>query len=850
MDLRGTMADETHDSSGNLARERDAFFGRARELAALEELFEGGARLVTLFGPGGIGKTRLSRRFGTATRRFAGVWFCDLSAARDERDVLFATARALGVSLPKSADATATIGRALAAKKNALVVVDNCEQVVTHASLLVSTWLDAAPEASFLATSRETLHVAGERTFEVLPLPLASDAHALFVARARLVRPEWTSDRDASLVASLLEKLEGIPLAIELAAARMRVLDVRTLSEKVVSRLAMLSAGPRAAKDRHGSLRAALEWSWTTLEEWEARAFAQASVFEGGFSLDAAESVLDVGAPALDALHALADKSLLRAYEPEGFPGELRYRMLETVRELAAEKLATSADVETTRTRHARHYLKTGTSWEAETWHGGVESPRRLALDLENLLAVHRRARAARSTDALQAAIALFPIFATRGPFDAFLALLDPAADELLLEDAPPDLRARYLIVRGRARQITGRRADSGADYAAALREARKTSDAVLTARALVYVGTSERLEGRLADARDRFEAALHLFDESVQPRASAIVLSALGAIDLVTGELKRARNTLLRAIDTLAGLGDRSARAMVQIDFGLVEQELGEIDAARTAFEDALAVHRDAGNRRFTAIALGYRAGLELESGDLDRALDLYDESLATIAGMGDTKLEAVFGAARAVVLAKRGAIDESTRAFDAAEASATAQGEPRVIGTVAVHRGHLDLAHGDARAAAERRAAAAGLLASSDDVRFALRLLDAALGASGSTALARSSEALAVAHDGSWFRAPGATERAELGKKAILKRILTELARRRVDSPGAPVAREELVAVGWPGEKLSPDVAHNRLGVALSELRRAGLRDALLHDGGGHLLDPSVPIVLERDD
>ena len=840
------MSAKTHDRPGNIGRERDAFFGRARELSDVATIVKEGARLVTVFGPGGIGKTRFAKRVATESD-FESAWLCDWTSAATERDALLAAARAFGISLKKTDDAIDQIGRAIAAKKSALVIFDNCEQIVNVAAKLVSAWLDAAPDAKFIATSRETLRIPGERTYELEPLPAASDARALFVDRARRVRPEWSSENDPEVLSALLEKLEGIPLAIELAAARMRVLDMKTLAERLTHRLDALGAGPRASRDRHGSLRAAIEWSWATCEPWEQRALAQLSVFDGGFSLEAAEETLSVGVPALDALHALADKSLVRAYEPEGFPGELRYRTLETIREFAAEKL-TATELEETRARHARHHLRTGTGWEAETWHGGVESPRRLALDLENLLAVHARARAHKSIDALQAAIALFPIFATRGPFDAFLALLDPKLDEPLLEEAPPDLRARYLIVRGRAHQVTGRRAESANDYAAALKEARKTSDAILTARALVYVGTADRLEGRLGDARDRFEAALRLFDEHGQPRASAIVLSALGAIDLVTRELPRARLTLLRAIDTLAGLGDRSARAMVQIDFGLVEQELGDLDGARTALDEALKVHREAGNRRFVGIALGYRAGVELESGHHAQAAGFYDDALASIRGIGDAKLEAIFGSARAALLAMGGDIENAAVAFDAAEKSAAMQGEPRVVGTVALHRGHLDLARGDRAAAFERRTAAAGLLAQSDDVRFALRILDAVLGTKKEESAASSDAALVIAHDGRWFRAPHASERSELGKRETLKRILLELARRRVETPGIPASRDDLVAVGWPGEKLGADAGNNRLSVALSELRRAGLRDVLLHVEGGHVLDAGVPVVLDR--
>ena len=320
-----------------------------------------------------------------------------------------------------------------------------------------------------------------------------------------------------------------------------------------------------------------------------------------------------------------------------------------------------------------------------------------------------------------------------------------------------------------------------------------------------------------------------------------------LSAIDLVTGDLPRARLTLLRAIDNLAALGDRSARAMVQIDFGLVEQELGDFDAARTALEQALSVHTEIGNRRFMAIALGYRAGVELEAGNLETARAFYVQSLALLIAIGDPKLEAIFGSAHGVTLAKLKLPDEADRALTAAEQAATIQGEPRIAATVAIHRGQLDFALGNKAIATSRRASATGLVEQSDDVRFALRLLDAALGSELTTTDSSTRSALVVARDASWFHPPQAAERTDLGKRVSLKRILMELVRRRIESPGISMSREELVAIGWPGERLEPDAAFNRLSVALSELRRAGLRSVLLHRDGGHLLDEQIPVVLE---
>jgi class 3 adenylate cyclase len=279
----------------NLPRERDAFVGRSADLASVATRLDSGARLLTVLGPAGTGKTRLARRYGWTWLGDwpGGVYFCDLSDARTLESVFFVVALALDVPLGKD-DPAVQLGRAISTRGRCLLILDNFEQIVPHAEASVGRWLDRAADAAFLVTSRERLHLAGE---EVLPLePLSVDAEGveLFAMRARTQKADFalTPDNRAT-VARVVALLDGLPLAIELAAARIHVLSPAQLLERLTDRFALL-AGARSAADRQATLRGAIDWSWNLLLPWEQSALAQCSVFEGGFTLDAAEAVLDL----------------------------------------------------------------------------------------------------------------------------------------------------------------------------------------------------------------------------------------------------------------------------------------------------------------------------------------------------------------------------------------------------------------------------------------------------------------------------------------------------------------------------------------------------------------------------
>jgi predicted ATPase/class 3 adenylate cyclase len=385
----------------NLARDRNAFVGRSAALDAVWQAFESGSRCVSLLGLGGVGKTRLAQRFGWARLGdFAGgVWFCDLAATRSPEDVCQAVADVLNVPLGR-ADAATRIASVLASRGRCLLILDNFEQVVGAAGATLGLWLDRAEDARFLVTSRDRLGIGGERGIVLQPLDRA-DAVALFEERAVAARGEpLRTDTDLAAVGPLVELLEGLPLAIELAAARATAMSVSEMLQRMTDRFALLVSS-RSQRKGHSTLRAAFDWSWGLLSADEKAALAQLSVFEGSFSLPAAESVVRTSpAPALsviDLVQRLVEQSLVRR------GGDGRLDLLLSARDYAAEQLRApgrlpGAEVglaEATLDRHCRHFARLFAAEGVEFWSGRVgwtDWVARLRPDLGNGSAALRRA--------------------------------------------------------------------------------------------------------------------------------------------------------------------------------------------------------------------------------------------------------------------------------------------------------------------------------------------------------------------------------------------------------------------------------------------------------------------------
>ncbi len=816
--------------------------GRDTEIRKLRALLPR-ARLVTLHGPPGIGKSAIAR---AAISTHESVVFCDVTNARSYEDVCFVLAGALDVSLGGGGD----LGRVLAGAvpDGALVVLDGCEGAADAVARLVSE----LRETRVLATSREVLRAEGEVPIEIEPLAEA-DAIALFALAAQRVRPSFA---EVPEIGELVRVLSCMPLAIVLAAARLAVMDVPSLLARVKSTTDALAAKRRGEPERHASLRSAFESSIAGLTDVERRALSAFTLFRNEAPLEAFEHVLhESGADAL--LQSLVEKSLVRAIDgastsaSPAFGGSttgVRFSMLAILRRLANDALGDPAD--DLRDRHAAYFARAAATWDGQSWYGGVPELPRLVAMRDDLLEAHAHAAARASRDALAAAIGLYPIFAALGPYQAYVALLDEARDEKIAQTAAPSLASRFYLVRGRGLQLCGRREDASAAFERSLQYARKASARELSARALAYLALARRAQGLLAEARERFEASAALFRDHGDAKSEAVVLSGLASIDLGEGDLDAAKRALESAIDVLIVANEPQTAAMMRVDLGIVLQEMGDLEGARAVYDAALATHRAAGNRRHEAITLGYLGTLEDERGGPDAAEVALSESLAIFRPMGDSKYAAVFAGCLAAVRAQRDDALGAKEALDEAERFAKG-GEGRIVTTVALHRLRVEAAAGQKnvkRAASiiERRGAAIGLVQQSDDVRFALRMLDRVLVPMETPSAARA-KALCVAEDATWLDLPGGA-RVNLQRRAVHRRLVARLVRERLSSPGTPASMADLVAAGWPGEKLAESSAQNRLHVALAALRADGLRDILKREPGGYLLDPAIEVRVER--
>jgi predicted ATPase/class 3 adenylate cyclase len=610
---------------GNVPTAVDALIGREAELECLRRWLDEGVRLITLLGPGGMGKTRLATHFG-ATQLEArlwdgGVWLCDLTEARTVEDICHAVARALGISLTRDGDASdpaERLGRALAGCGASLVLLDNVEQVIQHMQSTVGRWLTLAPHSRFLVTSREALRLGGEKLMDLAPLGLPpegedrleelarAEAVRLFVQRARSARGHFElTAAEAPLIADIVRRLEGIALAIELAAARTHLLSVRQLRDRLSRRFELLRSGLRGASHRQATLWGAIDWSWTLLDATEQAALAQCSVFHGGFTLEAAEAVLSLpprGPDLLDTLQLLRSKSLLKMSVSGGTGGEPRLGMYESIREYASARLAEQADSASTAARHADYYVTLARGLRAQVrGGGGLEAMRRLAQERENLLAACDSrldtvpATAESLTRALSGLMALEPEVAARGPAGLLLPRLQRALELAASVPVEPVLRAEALAVRGRAHMEAGQLASARADLEAA-REAFHALGALERKKeALVDLSIVARHEGDLAAAWSLVQQALTL-PSGANRWLEAYALGNLGLVEQSRQGAAAAIPHLRAALELFRAVGDKTFEAMFLVNCGLAIGEAGQAVEAVPYLEEGMAKALSAG--------------------------------------------------------------------------------------------------------------------------------------------------------------------------------------------------------------------------------------------------------------
>jgi predicted ATPase/class 3 adenylate cyclase/Flp pilus assembly protein TadD len=624
----------------NLPLQLSSFIGREAELGDLRQLL-GKHRHVTLLGPGGIGKTRLALQAAAeAIDAFAdGVFFVDLAAVRDPELAPGAIATSLGLREQPGQPIRATLAEHLGSRR-LLLVLDNLEQLLPAAATTVAELLTEAPELRVLATSRATLRIRGEQEYSV-PTLAAGDprrledepppAVALFVERARAIRPDLAIDEESGpLIAAICARLDGLPLAIELAASRLRLFSLAALSERLKQRLPLLSGGARDLPERQRTLRAAIAWSEELLRGPEQRLFARLGVFVGGFTLEAAEAVAgaDVGGDVLEALSALLEQSLVR--QDEGVAGEPRYAMLETIREYALERLSAASEAEATRHAHGDYYLSLAERARAE-----IDGPkqqawyRRLDQDVGNLrAAMDSSETTGLGEQLLRFGPALYPYWASRALLQDFRHWADEAGQRL--HDATSRIQADALHAIAFARAVDGDLSTAETMYAHAATARRELGDLDGAASSLNNLGTIHLDRGNYAAAERFLRECL-----VIQPGSPEATVN-LGECALQLGKDAEAQQLFVEALRIFRERGDEESEIYALSSLGRLALAQGDIEAASHLCADARRLNHIHGNQNWAHFIDMDEARLLMQTGQVSEAVALAIGALEYVHDLG----------------------------------------------------------------------------------------------------------------------------------------------------------------------------------------------------------------------
>lgn len=673
-------------SGYNLPAHTSLFVGRSREIAEIEGLLRT-SRLLTLVGPGGTGKTQVALRVAAdSAAAFAdGVCFVDLAPLSDYKLVAKAISGALGVLEHPDEPLLDTLKRALA-QRELLLLIDNYEQVI-QAAPVVSELLAAAPRLKALVTSRESLRLAGEQEYLVPPLSLpaaesitaqqlmASEAGLLFVRRAQMALPHFRADdTTAPVIGQICRRLDGIPLAIELAAARCKLFTPQALLEQLEgtrdgSPLRALSGGSRDHPPRLRTLRDSIEWSYNLLDADERMLFARLAVFRGGCSLGAIEGVCSEGLSAdlLDALASLVDKNLVQQKDDAG--GELRFGMLEMIHEYARERLRASSEEETIRRWHAEYLVRWAEGAEPELRLAGYERWSRLfELNLENLRAVLDWSLGSGDVTLgarLAGALSLFW-------YGNGYHVEGRRWTQLLLErldDVPLIYQPKFLLSAGHMAFLYD--LDAGKPlFMRALKISRDVGDQLQMAWALALLGYTMLSEPQAA--MPLIEESLTLFRSLKHQPGMAQTLNIMGEIARFNGDDERARRAYEECLAIAQQTGERRRIVFIFNNLAFIAMHEGNAERAEALGRQGLRLAHDAANRLEMAKTLAILAG----------AMGMRDQPLAAIRllGASERALESM-GAFHqlndklevdAMIAAVRARVDEAT--FQAALAEGRA--------------------------------------------------------------------------------------------------------------------------------------------------------------------------------
>jgi predicted ATPase len=862
----------------NVIEPPDRLVGRTEVIDAALRAVDDGARIITITGPAGIGKSRVARHLVLAMAARdpeLWAWRLDVSSCADVAALRDAVGGALGVPAGPQRDES-TIEHALSARGRLVLWLDDLDLLAAPAASAVAAWAYASPESCWIVASRQRLGIAEELVFELPPLSTRREGPGGEAPLSTALLVELASRRGVVVAASDLpvldalgEELDGNPLALQLAAARLSVMAPRVLLHRLRANRTVLQPGG-ASRSQRSSLDAAIEGSWNALLPCERETLSQCTVFRGSFDLDAAEAVVDLsGHPdagsVADIIQGLRDKSMLRGLGGAGGDQQARLALYRSIGAYAAERLAPD-QVAALRQRHAEYYVAVCESAAARWQHG------KILVEADNLLAVvenvlGRGPVTARNAEpALRAVLLLAPGLMTSGPLRTLLRSLDPVIDVTRDSGANPLLVARVLALRGSLR-----RASTGAaatrDLLRALGMARALADKLLEATCLLELGRSLFETHDLANAALHFEQSLSLHRAAGCVPGEAACWMAMGNLEARRDQPGQAQTLLERAVALYRTVGDTAAGVPAMRALGWLHLDQGDhAGASRWLTEASTAAEASSDRVEWAQSRLALGA-VALDEGRPDAAIGETAAALGVLREQGETAGEAealgqlglahalagraaeAYALLRSAVVVRQGAEDASTGFFQAVVAHLD-----RAAGreTDAAHA--LDAAARIASSAGERWLDQAIAVvrdgrrpgpeqAGSVRVRLAVRLIEQ--GGLGTPAPPLPDDALVVAPKAVWLRLPDGRT-IDLERRRPLARIMARLAIERCQKTPHALGWEALLAAGWPGEKVLPSAGAHRVRVAISTLRKLGVGDVIKTVEDGYVIDDRTPVVV----
>ena len=669
----------------NLPVPLTSFIGRAKELQEIARLLSS-SRLLTLTGPGGVGKTRLAiQTANDAIEKFKdGVWWIDLAPLMDDALVPQTVAHALGVR-ESSSQSLSDLLKFFLREKQLLLVLDNCEHIITACAQLAQVLLSSCANLRILATSREGLGLTGEILYQVPTLSLPESQHLtltdllmeyesirLFVERARALKSDFVlNERNAAAVIQICQRLDGIPLALELAAARVKLLTVEHVAERLNDRFNLLTQGSRTALARQQTLRAAIDWSYDLLAEEARVLFARLSVFAGGFTLEAVEKIC-ADAPltprvVLDVLTRLVDRSLVKVERQGNYE---RYRMLETIREYACEKLEASSETGRLRQRHRDYFIDFAEqaapklkSAEQFDWLD------RLDVEHDNWRAAWACAIESDTELALQLASALLDFWSMRGnPGEGreWLAKLLPRTDQW----GQTAKRAHALSVACRLAYLQRDFVVARSMLEQALAIARKSGDPKEIALALLWLGWTAHRQRDDQSAQPFIEECLAIYEELQDQWGMAMAIYQLAGVAAAQGHYAEAEERYMTSRASFQELGDKFRMGYPLNGLGELARLLGDYARAGKCYEEHLKILRPQRSRLALLTPSVNLAWVSLHQGDYRKAQTLFEDSLKLCNEYGNKTAKMDCLAGFASIIGTTGKPEQAVQLFGTVEA------------------------------------------------------------------------------------------------------------------------------------------------------------------------------------